>query len=515
MSRARILVVEDEAVVAFDIEKRLAKLGYEVAGSTDRAEEAARLVETLHPDLVLMDMRLKGQMDGATAAEKIRRRFATPVIFLTAFSEEPVIERAKLSEPFGYILKPFNERELRSNIEIALYKHRTENEQQRLQEQLQKAQKMEVVGQLAGGIAHDFNNILAAMILNLSFLREAAQLGQESQQQISELEQGARRAALLTRQLLQFSRREVMQSKTVNLAEVLTDWVPHLRALLGPAIQLSVQTTGASAQAKADPALLEQLLTNLCLNARDAMPRGGTLTLSLDRQEVDLLHTQRNPEARLGPFLCLGVTDTGCGMDPATLQRAFEPFFTTKEVGQGSGLGLAAVHGIAKQHYGWVEAESAPGAGSTFRVFLPALAASAAARPTSSAPAPSPQGQDTILVVEDDPSVRLATTVFLRRQGYAVLSATDGADAVRQWELHRDRVNLLFTDMIMPEAMTGLELAQRLRQDKPALKVILCSGYSVDLIQRGEPLPRDYRFLAKPCHPAELAKVVRECLASG
>ena len=513
MSNARIMVVEDEVVVAFDIERRLTTLGYAVVGSTDRAEAAPGLVETLKPDLVLMDIRLKGPMDGATAAAEIRRRFGTPVIFLTAFAEEPTIERAKLSEPFGYILKPFNERELSSNIEIALYKHRAETEKQRLQEQLLKARELEVVGQLAGGIAHDFNNLLTAMILNLSFLRETACLGEESRQQITELEQGAQRAARLTRQLLQFSRREILQAKVVDLAEVLTTCVRNLGPVLGPTVQLSFQTRGGPAQLKADPALIEQMLANLCLNARDAMPRGGALTLSLQPQAVDAAHVQRNPEARVGRFLCLALADTGCGMDAATLRRAFEPFFTTKEVGQGSGLGLAAVYGIAKQHHGWVEAESTVGTGSTFRIFLPVLPGESEACPTAP-PTPPPRGQATILVVDDDPGVRLAASAFLRRQGYTVLQAADGAEALRQWDLHREQVDLLFTDMVMPETMTGLELAQRFRQEKPSLKVVLCSGYSADLLQLGDPFPRDFRFLAKPWPPTELAQLMRDCLAS-
>jgi len=376
--------------------------------------------------------------------------------------------------------------------------------------QLQQAQKMEAIGQLAGGVAHDFNNILAAMLLSLDLLQADSRLHRDLIESLSPLENGARRAAELTRQLLQFSRRQVMRTELFNLNEALDNSLQVLTRLLGETIDLRFEPGDPPPWVEADRRMLDQMITSLCLNARDAMSGGGRLIVGTKTEDVTALDVKAKPDARAGSFACVTVTDTGCGMDAATLKRLFEPFFTTKDVGQGTGLSLASVHGIIKQHRGWVDVESAPGVGTTFRVYLPVAAAPQAL--ASSEVRPLAGGHESILVVEDDQSVRQVLSLALRHLGYGVFEAANGVEAVKLWQSHGDQINLLFTDIVMPEGMTGRELAERLRGLKPDLRVVLTSGYSAEWTQPGGDAAPGMRFLGKPYQMAEMARVVRECL---
>jgi signal transduction histidine kinase/DNA-binding response OmpR family regulator len=380
-----------------------------------------------------------------------------------------------------------------------------------LQAQLLHAQKMEAIGQLAGGVAHDFNNILAAALLHLQLLQQRQNLEPELVASLRELEKGTKRGASLTRQLLLFSRRQVMQTKRLDFNEVIQGLLKMLTRLLGEDIDTIFSPGSEPVWVEADAGMLEQVVMNLCVNARDAMPRGGYLDLRLQHLALGAEEVRHHPEAQPGPFACLTVTDTGCGMDEATLKRIFEPFFTTKEAGKGTGLGLATVHGIVQQHHGWVEVQSVIDRGTTFRVFLPA------AEPPEAEQLQADQvncrgGTETILLVEDDEPVRRMVGMTLRRHGYEILEAGDGSEAIRMWERHEVKVSLVFTDMVMPGGLTGLELGQRLQQSKPGLKVVISSGYSPDLVAREGRLPAGMRFLAKPFDPKSLGRMVREFL---
>jgi PAS domain S-box-containing protein len=385
-------------------------------------------------------------------------------------------------------------------------------ERRHLEDQLRQAQKMEAVGQLAGGVAHDFNNILAATMMRLGLLQSDPDLTADTRAALKELEGDVRRAASLTRQLLIFSRRQVMQIKRLDLNEVLSNLLKMLRRLLGEHIDLLFQGGSTSLSVEADAGMMEQVVMNLCVNARDAMPGGGRLTLGTRRIDIDAESAKANPEARPGPFVCLTVTDTGTGMDEATMRHVFEPFFTTKEVGKGTGLGLATVYGIAKQHQGWVEVESTVGKGSTFRVFLPASAGPAEGEASSETINNIRGGTETILLVEDEATLRRMAALSLKKRGYTVLEAANGVEALKLWEEQPERVNLLLTDMVMPEGVTGLDLADRLRKDRAALKVIVSSGYSVDMAKQDVLTERRILFLPKPYEGATLLKVVRDCL---
>ena len=385
-------------------------------------------------------------------------------------------------------------------------------ERKLLESKLQQAQKMEAVGQLAGGVAHDFNNILAATMMNLNLLEQDANLTVEMRESIKELARDAKRAASLTRQLLIFSRRHIVQQKVLDWNEILDHLLKMLRRLLGDHIDLVLRVGNTPLWIEADPGMMEQVVMNLCVNARDAMPKGGRLILSTQRVAVDAEHAKRISEARVGGYALLAVQDEGCGMDEETLKKIFEPFFTTKEVGKGTGLGLATVYGIVKQHHGWVEVESQVGKGTEFRVYLPIANKEAETPSAESGQAQMVGGSETILLVEDDPSVRRTTAAFLKQLGYTVWEAGNGVEASRLWKQHRDRICLLFTDMVMPEGMTGLDLAEQLRAQKPGLAVIITSGYSLELLGQGGQTTTGITYVPKPCDPDALARTLRECL---
>jgi PAS domain S-box-containing protein len=384
-------------------------------------------------------------------------------------------------------------------------------ERKRLEEEFRQAQKLEAIGQLAGGVAHDFNNILAAILMHLGLLQTEEDLTPSLTAALKELEVEATRAANLTRQLLLFSRRQVLEARPLDLNDVVNNMTKLLRRLIGEDIELSLHGQRTGAWALADAGMMDQVLLNLCVNARDAMPKGGKLTIDTQRVDVTPDRAAANAEAQPGPHVCLSVSDTGCGMDEEILKHIFEPFFTTKEPGKGTGLGLATVYGIVKQHHGWVEVETAPGAGTSFRVFLPSLPETNGSRETPE-PIEAPGGTETILLVEDDQSLRRLTALGLRKLGYAVLEASNGVDAIAQWVLNRDRVHMLFTDMIMPGGITGVDLAERCLKEKPALKVIVASGYAAERSKPTARLGQGIVFLPKPYGPVGLANLVRASL---
>jgi len=383
-----------------------------------------------------------------------------------------------------------------------------------LEAQLRHAQKLESVGQLAAGVAHDFNNILTVIQGYSEALLDQCPSESSTMRPLKQISDAAKRAASLTRQLLMFSRRQVIQTKVLDLDAVLQNLANMLQRLLGEDIALETDYARDVPHIEADTGMLEQVVMNLAVNARDAMPGGGKLSLGTAAVSVESTYANQHPDARPGNFVCLSVTDTGCGMDRKTLERIFEPFFTTKEVGKGTGLGLATVYGIVKQHQGWVEVSSQLGAGTTFKIFFPAVARTVeAANEGADAPEPVHGGHETILVVEDEPVLREFVREYLESFSYRVLEAGCGAEALRVWDESNGEVDLLLTDMVMPEGMTGRDLATQLKRRKPGLKVIYSSGYSP------ENLGRDFGqsetvFLSKPYMPPQLARTVRQCLDS-
>jgi len=382
-------------------------------------------------------------------------------------------------------------------------------DRRRLESQLRQAQKMEAMGQLAGGVAHDFNNILATMLMELGLLREEPGLSESIRTGLHEIETSVARATGLTRQILAFSRRQLMQMKPLRLDGLLTDLHKMLMRMLGETIDVELDASAGEHTIKGDGGMIEQVVMNLCVNARDAMPAGGHIHLAIEKVLLSEPDIARNPEARTGRFVRLSVRDTGCGMNENVRQHLFEPFFTTKETGKGTGLGLSTVYGIIKQHDGWIEVESQEGKGSTFHVLLPAFDVEAQAiGPDASGLPPRGRGE-TLLVVEDEPALRLALVSILRRFGYNVLEADKAAAAQAMWREHGLTIDLLITDMVMPGEMSGLQLIQALRAERPQLQAIICSGY---LGTQGIPASADIQILPKPFETATLLRTVRRSL---
>jgi PAS domain S-box-containing protein len=388
-------------------------------------------------------------------------------------------------------------------------------ERKALEEQLRQAQKMEAVGQLAGGVAHDFNNMLAVIRGNAELLlMNEAQYPAEAREGLKHVVEASERAANLTRQLLAFSRKQVMQSQPLVLNEVIANLTKMLRRVIGEHIDLQCHYAAPLPYVQADPGMMEQVILNLVVNARDAMPEGGQLRVATEHILLDEAQARINSGARAGEFVCLLVRDTGTGIAPEVLPRIFEPFFTTKDVGKGTGLGLATVYGIVQQHQGWVEVSSQVGEGTTFKVFLPAIPAPAQSAAASEAAAEVRGGTETILLVEDEHAVRLTTRRVLESKGYAVREATSGREALEVWQSHAGEIALLLTDIIMPGEMSGRDLAERLWAQKPGLSVIFMSGYSADVLGTNTEFIRRTKshFLQKPSSSRVILETVRQCL---
>jgi two-component system cell cycle sensor histidine kinase/response regulator CckA len=385
-------------------------------------------------------------------------------------------------------------------------------DQKRLEEQLLQAQKMEAVGTLAGGIAHDFNNLLTAIIGYSQLLKSEYPEGNRQRYRIEEIEKAGTRAATLTSQLLAFSRRQVLQPRILNLNSVIHGIKSMLSRLIGEDITFTASLDPDLGNVKADPSQIEQVIMNLVLNSRDAMPRGGKLIIETANIELDETYSRIHPEAGPGPYVLMAVSDSGAGMDKQTQARVFEPFFTTKEQGRGTGLGLSTVYGIVKQSGGSIFLYSEPGQGTVFKMYLPRLDNTVEPIAVSHSHAHE-TGSETLLVVEDEESVRKLAAEVLRLKGYVVLEAGDAQQALRVSSEYPGKIDLLITDAVMP-GLSGTELAERFIANRPDAKVLYVSGYTHESI-RGSRLPAEALFVAKPFSPGMLLQKVREVLGVG
>jgi two-component system, cell cycle sensor histidine kinase and response regulator CckA len=383
-----------------------------------------------------------------------------------------------------------------------------------LETQLRQAQKMDSIGQLAAGIAHDFNNVLTIVHGYSKMLLEDNMLPDDAREPIEQIAVAAQRATNLTRQLLTFSRKQMMQPQPLDMNEVVSNVTRFLRRVVGEDIALHFNYTPNLPVVEADIGMVEQLIMNLAVNARDAMPKGGTVTIGTATIEINDTHARINPEARVGKYVCLRVSDTGSGIPPEVLPRIFEPFFTTKAVGKGTGLGLATVYGVVKQHKGWVEVLSEVGRGTTFRIYLPATNVAADASGAKAVNEKNCRGNETVLVVEDEPQLRAMVCGVLRQHGYCTLEASCGPEAIPLFRENAQNIHLVVTDMVMPGNMSGRELGEILKSEKPGLRVVYSSGYSAEMFAKDSVLKRGLNFLQKPYHPSALVKIVRDCLDS-
>ncbi|MGA1237190.1 MAG: PAS domain S-box protein [Limisphaerales bacterium] len=390
-------------------------------------------------------------------------------------------------------------------------------ERVQLENQLRQAQKMETVGQLAGGVAHDFNNLLTVIQGHAEILRALNPANSKEASSLQQIALAAERAAHLTRQLLTFSRKQLLQPVVLDPNQLIEHMADMMQRTVGESIAVHFSLAPNLPHVEVDPVMLEQVILNLAVNSRDAMPKGGQLLVSTQSTTIDENTAATQPDANPGPHVLLKVTDTGSGIPPDTLPHIFEPFFTTKEVGKGTGLGLATVYGIVKQHRGWISVASELNRGTVFQIYLPAvdeIQVLPDITPTPQETQKQSTGHETILVVEDEPALRELVRNILEFSGYSVLEAPSGRAALDVWRQHHASVDLLLTDVVMPDGVNGHDLALRLQKDKPSLKVLYTSGYGTEIVGIDFTLSEEVNFLQKPYNPRGLADAVRRCLDS-
>jgi PAS domain S-box-containing protein len=428
---------------------------------------------------------------------------------ISRVADEVFRKKDGTSFPVEYVTTPIHDK--RGEVVGTVVTFQDITERKKLEQQLRQSQKMEAIGKLAGGVAHDFNNLLTAIMGYSDLTLTGMESGAPLRKDVEEIKKTACRAAALTRQLLVFSRQQVLQPKVLDLNAVVANMNTMLPRLIGEDIELITLLDPGLGRVKADAGQIEQVILNLAVNARDAMPQGGTLTIETANVVLDEGYVNRHPTVKAGPYVMLAVSDTGCGMDPETQSRIFEPFFTTKEEGKGTGLGLSTVYGIVEQYCGSIWVYSELGMGTTFKVYLPRNEEASATVESDSACAPSPHGLETVLLVEDEEAVRQVSYEVLRRNGYTVLVAHNGEEALQVCERYKGSISLLVTDVVMP-GMSGRELAESLARSRPDMKVLYTSGYTDDAVVRHGVLKAGMAFLQKPFMTEALARKVRDLL---
>jgi signal transduction histidine kinase len=497
LSPLRILHLEDDPLDATLIQAALAADGIECDMTC--VESRAAFVSALEAgevDLVLSDFSLPA-FDGLSAAEMVRTRWpAIPLILVSGTLGEELAIDSLRSGATDYVLKERLSR-LAPAVRRAMAEVDERVERHRLEAQVIEAQKMEVIGQLAGGVAHDFNNILAVIMGFGELMAAGLDPGHPLQGHIDEILAASQRAAGLTRQLLIFSRKQIVQPVPLDLNKIIADLQKMLRSLIGENVKLLVRCADAPTRIRADPGYVAQVLMNLVVNARDAMPAGGTINIATSHVGQDVL---------------LSISDTGSGMSDDVKAHLFEAFFTTKDEGKGTGLGLTTCASIVQQSGGRIEVDSVVGRGSTFKLYFPAIEPSLEAVAPATVVAPLPRGHETLLVVEDEPSVVHLARAVLQGQGYEVLTASNGQDGLHVMREHRGQpVRLVITDVVMP-VMSGRIMAEWLHTTDPTLKVLFTSGYQNDMNAQSQELRLGPDFLPKPYMPAALIRKVREVL---
>jgi signal transduction histidine kinase len=512
----RILLVdddEDDYLITQDLLEDIDRDGFILDWVSSYAQAADLITRNEH-DICLVDYRL-GQHSGL---ELLRWAMAggckAPVILLTGQGDREVDLEAMEAGAADYLVKgQINPQILERSIRYAIERRRAQEERLKLESELRQAQKMEAIGHMAGGIAHDFNNVLTAILSYASLARRHVTPDHPVYSKLVGIEESSQRAANLTHQLLAFARRQVVAPRTLNLNEVVINLDKLLRRLINADIELVTLPGQGLHYVKVDPGQMEQVLVNLVVNARDAMPNGGKLTIRTANKALTAQYAQQHVDVVPGEYVCLSVSDTGTGMTEEVKARIFDPFFTTKEPGKGTGLGLATCYGIVKQSGGHIRVESVVGKGTTFYIYLPVAPAPGVEKANIEQATTLPEGEETIMLVEDEPAVRQIVTELLEQQGYTVVTAVNGEDALRF--LESDRVpadlDLLLTDIVMPR-LTGTALAEKVKTRYTDVKVIFMSGYADEsLVKRGA-LEAGMAFIQKPFTLEMLARKIRQVL---
>jgi signal transduction histidine kinase len=522
-----ILIVEDDEGVALLERRALERRGF-VVREASASDDAIRAVQDGGIDLIVMDYRLP---DSTTGLDLLRRLkslgYEPPIIMVTGFSNESTAIEAlrqgvrdfvpKTTQYLDYlpdavvrVLKAVQtERELSAHV---LRLEREMAERKLLEDQLRQAQKMEAVGRLAGGIAHDFNNLLTVIMGYSDVLSAPGEIpAREQCEMLGEIHKAAERAAVLTRQLLAFSRKQILAPRILNMNDVVTNVEKMLARLIGEDVELHTKLSPALKPISADAGQLEQVLVNLAVNARDAMPQGGELLIETSNVECDASYSRTHAQVVPGDYVMVAITDSGCGMDEATQARIFEPFFTTKEPGKGTGLGLATVYGIVKQSGGHIWVYSQLGHGTTFKLYFPVADAPAVNREQRPSENSKLRGNETILLVEDDAALRALARSVLQMYGYKVMEAEGPAEAIRLSEIYTGPIDVLLTDVVLPQ-LNGKRLSELLTPQRPEMKVLFMSGYTDDAVIRQGILEAGVNFIQKPFVPAALSAKIREVL---
>jgi signal transduction histidine kinase len=510
-SPIHILHLEDNPDDAELIQSALAGEGVDC--ETVRVESRSDYITALeqgHWDLILSDNTLPSYNGLSALADARAKCPDVPFVFVSGtLGEEVAIESLKLGAT-DYVLKQRLSR-LTPALRRALREVEERAQRKQLEHQLRQAQKMEAIGRLAGGIAHDFNNMLTVINGYSEMLLQSLNSDDPMHGNVEEIKQAGERAASLTRQLLSFSRKQVLDLKVLDLNTVAAGLETMLQRLIGEDIDLVTLLKPGLGRVKADQGQVGQVLMNLVVNARDAMPRGGKLTIETANVELDEAYARQHVDAQPGPYVLLAVSDTGCGMDEETQSRIFEPFFTTKEQGKGTGLGLPTVYGIVQQSGGHIWVHSEVGRGTTFKIYLPRVDSDVTTNEPGAVNTKVLSGTETILLVEDEAEVRHLVRAILGKSGYVVLEANHSAEAVRICGGYNGKIHLMVTDVVMP-GMSGRELAERVNFSRPTMKVLFVSGYTDDAIIRHGVLETGVAFLQKPFTPDALLRKVRDVL---
>ena len=511
MSVVRVLIVEDSAADAELMLRALRAGGFEPACERVETAEAMREALARQPwDVVLGDYNLPGFDVPAALAVMQQHGQDIPFIVVTGSVGEDAAVAAMKAGATDYIMKDRLQR-LAPAVLRAVADAAVRRERQRLEQQLQQSQKLEAVGRLAGGLAHDFNNVLTAILGSVELLLLDTPPDAPTREELDIIRDASARAQDLIRQLLAFSARQVLQPRVLDLNRLVGDVNKMLRRLIGEDVELVSALAPDRGAVRADAGQIEQALVNLAINARDAMPSGGRLTIETANAEIPEAAGRPHGEVPPGRYVTLRVTDTGHGMDAETQAHIFEPFFTTKPHGKGTGLGLATVYGIARQSGGHVTVDSAPGKGSTFRIYLPRVDEPLEAAGVPPAVVAPVEGTETVLLAEDEQLVRSLARKVLEQAGYTVLVAAGGPEALQVAALYDGPIHLLLTDVVMPE-MSGRELMHRLTLVRPSLRVLYMTGYSDEAVARHGLLDPGTGFMQKPFTPEALARKVREVL---
>jgi two-component system cell cycle sensor histidine kinase/response regulator CckA len=510
----RVLIIEDSDDDTAMVVRELKQADYDVDFKRVDSSETLRasLAEQAW-DLVISDFSMPG-FSGTDALKLVRSAGCdAPFIFVSGTIGEDTAVAALKDGAQDYLIKT-NLKRLVPAVQRVLRESEEGRQRKRLEQDVHQLQKFEAIGRLAGGVAHDFNNLLGVILGQSEILLDRPH-DEGITRGLEMIRESARRGARLTRQLLAFGRRQILEPKVLNLNVILADVEKLLQRVIGEDIELDFQMDAKIGSVEADPCQLEQVVVNLATNARDAMSVGGRLTIATANVDLDEAHADRRVVIRPGHYVQLVVSDTGCGMDRETQSHIFEPFFTTKEQGKGTGLGLATVYGIVKQSGGYIWVYSEPGHGTTFKIYFPMVGAAGESLRYVERNEELARGSETILVVEDDASLREVTCEFLQGSGYTVIPAESPDEALRLAESHNSPIDFLLTDLIMP-GMNGRELASRLIKARPGIKVLYVSGYVDGIVRDGVhgPLEEGLAFLQKPYTRHAVTRMIREMLDS-